>query len=106
MLEVTAYVGSRITIASEVIDHVERKHPQMLSVARLNGEKLVSSVIRTLENPNEVYVDAHNARYFLRKMEELYLNVIVRGDIVKTAYLMGERTHRRMEKTRWLRRLY
>lgn len=106
MLEVRAYDGSLITITSEVIEHVERKHPQMVSLARLNGERLLSSVIRTLEKPDEVFVDARHARYFLMKMDDLYLNVIVTNDIVKTAYLMGERTHKRMEKTRWLRRPY
>ena len=104
--EVVAYNGSRITVTREVIDHIERKHPQMLSVAGLSAERLLSLMIQTIESPTEVYVDAHHTQYFLRKIDPLYFNVIVADGTVRTAYLMGERTHRRMGKTRWLHRLY
>ena len=52
--EVVAYNGSRITVTREVIDHIERKHPQMLSVAGLSAERLLSLMIQTIESPTEV----------------------------------------------------
>ena len=72
-----------MTITREVIDHIERKHPQMLSIAGMSGEKLSSSVIQALENPDGVYADVRHTKYFLRRIDHLYLNVIVTGDSVK-----------------------
>ena len=90
MTEVTAYDGSRIDIPGEMIEHVTRKHPQMLSLASLTGERLLRSVVQALENPNEVFVDDRDAKYFLIRVNALYLNVIVSGGVVRTAYLIGE----------------
>jgi len=77
-----------------------------LSLVGLTKEQLISSIVKTLESPNEVYADVRRSRYFLKKLDDLYLNVIVVGDRVRTTYLMGRGTFTRMGKTRWLHRLY
>jgi len=102
---VKTYDGALVTITDEVIDHMERKHPEMLSLAGFMKEQLISSIAQTLEKPDEVYVDVRSSKYFL-KLDDLYLNVIVVGDGVKTTYLMGTRTCARMGKMKWLHRLY
>jgi hypothetical protein len=106
MRQVKIYDGSFITITDEVIDHIQRKHPEMLSSEGFTREQLFSSILQTLEKPSEVYLDGRRSRYFLRKLNQLCLNIIVVRDTVKTAYLMGERTYARMGKIKWLRRLY
>jgi len=103
---VKTYDGALVTITDEVIDHMERKHPEMLSLVGFMKEQLISAIVQTLEKPDEVYVDVRSSKYFLKKLDDLYLNVIVVGDGVKTTYLMGTRTYARMGKMKWLHRLY
>jgi hypothetical protein len=106
MSEVRAYDGSRVWLSMEAIDHILRKHPQMVSAVGFTEEGLVSSLVRALESPNEVFLDTLGSRHFVLDVGELYLNVVVIGGSVKTAYLIGKRTYARMRKARWLRRLY
>ena len=106
LYQVKAYDGALVIVPDEVIDHIVRKHPEMLSLAGFMKERLISSIAQTLEKPNEVYVNARRSKYFLKKLDDLYLNVIVVGDRVKTTYLMGGRTYTRMRKMKWLHRLY
>jgi len=103
---VKTYDGSFVTVTDEVIDHIHRKHPEMLSSEGFTREQLFSSILQALEKPTEVYADARGSMYFLRKLNDLCLNIIVARNTVKTAYLMGESTYARMGKIRWLRRLY
>lgn len=58
-----------------------------------------------LEAPHEAYVDSSGSKYFLKKLEGLYLNVVVDEGVVRTAYLISSKTHFRMRRRRWLRRL-
>lgn len=104
--EVKAYDGSRIILSAEVIDHIVRKHPQMVSAVGFAREQLVSYLTRALEDPKEVFLDTLGSRHFIMEVDELYLNVVVIGDSVRTAYLIGKRTYARLRKARWLRRLY
>ncbi len=106
MTEVRAYDGSQVVVTGEAIDHIARKHPQMLSIVGFGKEQLLSALIQALEDPTKVFLDARGSRYFILKAGDLYLNVIVIRGSVKTAYLIGERTYARMRKARWLRRLY
>jgi hypothetical protein len=78
----------------KVVDHVGRKHPEMLSLVGFTKEQLISSIVKALESPNGVYAD------------DLYLNVIAVGNRVRTTYLMGGGTFTRMGKAGWLHRLY
>ena len=104
--QVKTYDGAMVTVTDEVIDHIERKHPEMLSLVGFAKGHLLSSIVETLERPNEVYADDRRSRYFLKKLGDLYLNVIVVEERVKTTYLISGKTYHRMGKMRWLRRLY
>jgi hypothetical protein len=104
-LSVRAYDGSSIAVTEDVVDHVVRKHSETLSLLGLTREDFVKLLRRVLEEPDEVYVDAYDFKYFLKKMDDLHLNVIVGEETVKTAYLISQKTHFRMRKKRWLRRL-
>ena len=104
-LSVRAYDGSSIAVAEEVVDHIVRKHSDMLSLLGLVREDFVKLLSSVLEEPDEVYVDVYDFRYFLKKTDDLRLSVIVGEETVKTAYLISQKTYFRMRKKRWLRRL-
>lgn len=89
-----------------MIDHIVRKHPQMFSVVGSLREQVESSLIQALQTPKEVFSDTLGSKHFVMKVNELYLNVVVIGGSVKTAWLMGNRSYARMRKARWLHRLY
>jgi hypothetical protein len=58
-------------------------------------EKLILSVV---EVPDEVYMDLFNVKYFLKKINELYINIIIADDRVKIAYLISPKTYLDREK--------
>ena len=105
LLEVRAYDGRFIAVTGDVVDHVIRKHPETLSLLALTREGFVKLLCNALEEPNEVYVDVRDSRYFLKKLDDLYLNAIVSELMVKTAYLISPKTYSKMRRRRWLRRL-
>lgn len=104
-MKVRAYDGTSITVTEDVVDHVVRKHSEMLSLLGLTRKGFVKLLCNALEEPNEVYVDVYDSRYFLKKLDDLCLNVIVGEETVKTAYLISLKTYSRMRRKRWLRRL-
>ena len=104
--EIKAYDGSKVFLYNETIDHILRKHKEMISILNLKGNDLVKLIINTLENPNQIYIDNKGGKYFLKKYNELYFNVIVHENIIRTAYLISSKTYLRMVKKRWLQRLY
>jgi len=104
-LEVRAHDGTSITITEDVIDHVIRKHSEILTLLGLTKEEFVSLLRSVLEKPHEAYVDAYGSIYFLKRLNKLYLNVVVGEKTVKTAYLIDSKTYSRMRRKRWLRRL-
>jgi hypothetical protein len=105
LLEVSAYDGTFIALADDVVDHIVRKHSEILAFLTLTREDFVKLLCNTLEKPNEVYVDARKSKYFLKKLNDFYLNVIVSEQTVKTAYLINRKTYFKMGRKRWLRRL-
>lgn len=102
---VRAYDGSSVAVAEDLVDHVVRKHSEMFSLLGLTREDFVKLLCSVLKAPDEVYVDAYDFKYFLKKMGDLRLNVIVGEETVKTAYLISQKTYFRMRRKRWLRRL-
>lgn len=105
VLEVRAYDGTSIAVTEDVVDHVVRKHSEILSLLALTRKGFVKLLCNVLQEPNEVYVDIYDSRYFLKRVDDLYLNVIVSEQIVKTAYLISQKTYSKMRSKRWLRRL-
>lgn len=47
--------------------------------------KIIISVI-VIEEPDEAYMDTFGTEYFLKKIDELYVNTLVVEDSVKTAF--------------------
>ncbi|MEM3078146.1 MAG: hypothetical protein QXR38_01460 [Nitrososphaerales archaeon] len=69
-------------------------------------EELRGILADIVENPDEAYVNEFDVKYFLKKVDELYINVVIIGDVMKTAYLISPKTHYRLRKKRWVQRLY
>ncbi|RLE95802.1 MAG: hypothetical protein DRJ57_06245 [Thermoprotei archaeon] len=61
-------------------------------------------IMDTVANPSEAYADRHGVKYFLKKIDERWINVVVAKDAVKTAHVL--RTYRKLRGRRWLQRLY
>ena len=97
--------GRRINLSDDVLEHIATKHPDtilMLGTSIAGLQRLISD---SIAEPTEVYTDDSGADYFLRSVGLYYLNVIVVNETVRTAYLISTRTHLKMKKKRWLRRL-
>lgn len=69
----------------------------------LTEESFFNMLRGILENPSEAYVDS--CGYFLKSVDDFYLNVVVDEGIVRTAYLITSKTHSRLRRRKWLRRL-
>ena len=104
-LKVRAFDGTLVTLAEEVVVHVCSKHSEVLSVLGLDEASFFDLLRDVLESPSEAYVDSLGSKYFLKSVENLYLNVVVDEGLVRTAYLISLKTHSRMKRRRWLRRL-
>jgi hypothetical protein len=104
-LEVRAYDGALVTVSEDVVDHVNRKHSEVLFLLGLTEEGSFDLLCSVLKKPHEAYVDSYGSKYLLKRVNDLYLNVVVDEGIVRTAYLINSKTHSRMRRRRWLRRL-
>jgi hypothetical protein len=93
-------------IPEEALKHVIRKHGVDFSrVLGINRLDLLKKLIEeTLANPDEVHLDAHNPsiKYFLKKVDGLWLTIIVLENGVRTAYLISSKTYKRFVARGWL----
>ena len=91
-----------IVIPEGVVKHVLKKHRDFVVMLRVRDVDELKRVIReVVENPDEVHVDAYGVRYFLKRINDKWINIIVTGDSVKTAYIIGLRTYLRLRERRW-----
>lgn len=91
-----------IVIPEGVVKHVLKKHRDFVVMLRVRDVDELKRIIReVVENPDEVHVDAYGVRYFLKRINDKWINVIVTGDSVKTAYIIGLRTYLRLRERRW-----
>ncbi|MEM3713290.1 MAG: hypothetical protein QXR97_07130 [Thermoproteota archaeon] len=97
-----------MTIVSDnVLRHILRKHRD---TTRLMGvrdiEELRKIIISVIKEPDEAYMDKFDTKYFLKKIDELYVNTIVVEDSVKTAYLISTKSYKRFRERKWVQRLF
>jgi len=82
-------------IPEEVLRHIIRKHGRDFSrVLGINRLDLLKRLLEeALASPDEVHLDAHNTsiKYFLKKVDGLWLTIIVLENEVRTAYLIDSK---------------
>ncbi len=96
-----------IRVSERTLKHILSKHRDftvLLGVSSIGELKRL--IMDTVTNPSEAYADRHGVKYFLKKIDEHWINVVVAKDAVKTAYIIGLRTYRKLRGRRWLQRLY
>jgi hypothetical protein len=66
--------------------------------------ELKSVIGQGLADPTEVHSDISQTgiKYYLKKLNDLWLTIITRDTEVKTAYLIGSKTYQRFRAKRWL----
>ena len=57
-----------------------------------------------VNNPSEVHQDIHNpsVRYYLRRLNDLWLNMAIQGNEVKTAYIISTKSYNKFKTRRWM----
>ena len=76
-MKVQAYDGASVTVTENVVSHIKRKHPEVLSLLNLPEKDLFDLLCSTITKPDEAYNDSMGSTYFLKKHNNLYLNVVV-----------------------------
>jgi hypothetical protein len=61
---------------------IRQKNPVLSTLPEKDFFDLLCSTIR---KPNEAYSDSMGSKYFLKNLNNLYLNVVVDEDMVRTA---------------------
>jgi len=51
------------------------------------------------------FTHVFNAIYYVKKINELYVNIIIYGNVVKTAYLLSHKTYNKMKRKKWIQKL-
>ena len=105
MVEIKAFDGTNVTVIEEIVIHVRRKHSEVFSLVGLNDEEFFGLICDLFRKPLEVYIDSSGSKYFLKKFNDLYFNVIVDEGVARTAYLINSKSHSRMRRRKWLQRL-
>jgi hypothetical protein len=96
-----------VIISEYVLKHILRRHRDIARLMNIEDiGRLKEVILNIVEAPDEVYMDLFNIKYFLRRIDELYVNVVVSNDRVKTAYLISSKTYHRLRGKRWVQRLY
>jgi len=92
-------------ISQSVLLHIFNKHKDLVKKLSVNSpEMLKQTLMNILKKADEVYVDAFEVKYYIKNINNLHINVVVKDDEVKTAYLLSTKTYNRMRRRRWIRR--
>ena len=64
---------------------------------------LREAIANILQNPDETHVDRfkNNVKYYLKRINNLWVNIILEDNTVKTAYLIGSKSYRKFKEKRW-----
>ena len=93
-------------IHEDVLRHIMRRHGndlrKIIGIQRL--EELRSIVEDVINNPSEAHQDIHNpsVRYYLRRLNDLWLNVVIQGNEVETAYIISTKSYNKFKTGRWM----
>lgn len=92
------------TIPEITLRHVYEEHQDLIEVLKVKDIIDLRNVLKNiLKNPDEVHIDRFrsNVRYYLKKIDDLWVNVVLVGNVAKTAYLISHKSYRRFKEKRW-----
>ncbi len=93
-------------ISEKVIKHIFKRHMDWIKMLGLSSEAEVKDfLVRILSRPDEVYRDKvrSDVKYFLRKLNNKFLCIVVVGNEVVTAYLINSEKYVKYRIRRWIR---
>jgi len=88
-----------------ILKHIYEKHKDLIKILNIkNIDELKTIIINVLWKPDEIYLDKYrsNVKYYLKRINDLWINIILIGNIVKTAYLISSKSYKRYRDKRWL----
>ncbi len=81
-----------VRISQATLRHIFEKHKDLVKVLGIdNLEKLREVIMQIVENPGKIHVDVikNDVTYYLKKLDDMWIVIILVGDAVRTAYLIG-----------------
>ena len=91
-------------VSESTLRHIYEEHEDLIETLKLKSlTELREVIMSVLRDPHEVYADTRrdDVRYYLRKINDLWINVIVVSGTVRTAYLIGLKSYKRLKEKRW-----
>ena len=106
-MKIRDYRGIEVVLYPRLFDHIRHRHPDMLHILNISDKHGLNAIIRDiLENPHEVYRDYEGAYYYIKRLNKIFVTVIVYENIVRTMYLLSNKSYNRMRSKRWVCRIY
>jgi hypothetical protein len=93
-----------VRISEWVVRHRMKRHRDWVDMLKLDSEIDVRNfIMRVLSKPDEVHMDRirNDVRYFLKRLDDKFLCIVVVGDDVVTAYLLNREKDGRYKVRRW-----
>jgi hypothetical protein len=93
-----------VRISEWVVRHIMKSHRDWVGMLKLDSEIDVRNfIMRVLSKPDEVHMDRirNDVRYFLKRLDDKFLCIVVVGDDVVTAYLLNREKYGRYKVRRW-----
>jgi hypothetical protein len=93
-----------VRISEWVVRHRMKRHRDWVGMLKLDSEIDVRNfIMRVLSKPDEVHMDRirNDVRYFLKRLDDKFLCIVVVGDDVVTAYLLNREKDGRYKVGRW-----
>ena len=93
-------------ISEKVIKHIFKRHMDWIKMLGVSSEEEVRNfLVQVLSRPDEVYRDKvrSDVKYFLRRLNNRFLCIVVVGDEVVTAYLINSEKYVKYRIRRWIR---
>jgi len=95
-----------VRISEKVIKHIFKRHMDWIKMLGLSSEVEVKNfLVQVSSRPDEVYRDKvrSDVKYFLRRLNNKFLCIVVVSDEVVTAYLINSEKYVKYRIRRWIR---
>ena len=95
----------KYSISQGILRHIFIKHKDLAkALGAKNTEELYDKLKNLIEHADDIYTDVFTARYYVKKINELHVNIIIYGNVVKTAYLLSHKTYNKMKRKKWVQK--